>query len=88
VPLFDKDHPLGYISRPGCWAKEIGKQNVFTFENDAKQITVNAPPKSLVYWECHGFMYKNAYETCVALAIKDKSQEEFSQCVPLLSQLH
>ena len=89
VPLVDKDHPLGYIARPGCWAKEIGKkQHAFTFENDEKQITVHAPPGSLIEWECHGFMYKNAYETCVQRAIDHKSQEELNQCGPSPSELH
>jgi hypothetical protein len=89
VPLFDRDHPLGYISRPGCWAKEIGKhQHAFTFENDREEITVTAPPHALIQWECHGFMYKNAFETCVAQAAKDKSQEEMKRCGPPPSELH
>eukprot|EP00697_Spironema_sp_BW2_P005670 gnl/Spiro4/17910_TR9543_c0_g1_i1.p1 gnl/Spiro4/17910_TR9543_c0_g1~~gnl/Spiro4/17910_TR9543_c0_g1_i1.p1 ORF type:complete len:134 (-),score=11.97 gnl/Spiro4/17910_TR9543_c0_g1_i1:147-548(-) len=88
VPLFDKDHPLGYVSRPGCWAKQIGKQTIFHFDNDAHQITVTAPAHSLIYWECHGFMYKNAYETCMDAAAKHRSAEEAKLCGPPPSELH
>lgn len=78
VLLIDKNHPSGYLKRPGCWAKEIGSvQNAFTFENDEKQITVKAPAGSTVFWECHGFMAQSDYEKCIR---KSAKTEEAKAC--------
>lgn len=71
VQLEDKDHPSRYLRRPGCWAKELGKkQHIFRIKNDLMELTIyDAHPGSVIEWECHGAMQKNAYELCMSKAI-------------------
>ena len=70
-----------YVAKPGCWAKENGeKQHPFSFENDAKQITITATAGSTIEWECHGFVEKTAYELCMDKAV---TTTQMQACWPL-----
>lgn len=60
-PLAAKGHPSGYVGRPGCSMREIGKkQHALRFENDAQFIwLIEAHPGATYAWHCHGFMGMN-----------------------------
>lgn len=85
--LFEERHPSGYIRRPGCWAKELGhKQHVFRIRYDEREITIfDAHPKSVIEWECHGFMKMNPYELCITQA---RTKAAFIACGPPQGELH